>query len=120
MDRLCLTFRRSLFYSVPFLQSTNYEVLRFCLCATRVRNHLGLGRHPEPVPCRRFNDGQPQVYQKLDGLAIVLLINFDLRTSEGIQGWGVYAPQYFGNITIVNRAVSGRSYVNATCLSNAS
>ncbi|KAJ7261996.1 putative rhamnogalacturonan acetyl esterase [Mycena rebaudengoi] len=29
--------------------------------------------------------------------------------ASGIQGWGVPASQYFQNLTIVNRAVSGRS-----------
>ncbi|KAG8712740.1 hypothetical protein FRC11_014319 [Ceratobasidium sp. 423] len=29
--------------------------------------------------------------------------------SEGIQGWGVKIPDYLENITVVNKAVSGRS-----------
>ncbi|KAG8726864.1 hypothetical protein FRC12_023031 [Ceratobasidium sp. 428] len=29
--------------------------------------------------------------------------------SEGIQGWGVEIPQYLTGITVVNKAVSGRS-----------
>ncbi|CAE6498588.1 unnamed protein product [Rhizoctonia solani] len=29
--------------------------------------------------------------------------------SEGIQGWGVKIPDYLGNITVVNKAASGRS-----------
>ncbi|KEP47544.1 GDSL-like lipase/acylhydrolase [Rhizoctonia solani 123E] len=31
------------------------------------------------------------------------------KESEGIEGWGVKIPDYLQNITVVNRAVSGRS-----------